>query len=119
MHGIGDEALAARLPDFCRSEEALIRTDYPATLERLAEVFPAAESHVGFYETMFSEGEIARLSACLGIPSRPELGSEMIHGGKAADLPGDAASLAWAALEPIYRRCNALYPETKSIWRSG
>lgn len=116
---VGDPALAALLPEFCLREEFALRTDYPGTLARISEAFRADEVHIGFYETMFSPGEIERVSAFLGIPARPHFACQLVHRGQDADLLPEIARSARTLLEPIYRQCAELYPETKLLWRSA
>lgn len=48
-----------------------VRTDYQATIEALEAVFPIDKIFYGFYETLFSEAEVKRLTDFLGINYKP------------------------------------------------
>jgi hypothetical protein len=109
----------AQFPAFCRSQEAMLRTNYPVTIERLRQVFPEQDIHFGFYETMFQPEEIERLSAFLGIPPQPEMGNVRVHGGASRSLPKGARVAARSVLEPVYAQTQALFPQTRDFWTAA
>ena len=104
--------MAAQFPQFCRSQEAMLRTGYPETIDRLREVFAEDEIQFGFFETMFEAAEIERLSAFLDVPARTQVGSVRVHSGASRSLREDSRAAARAVLEPIYARTQAHFPQT-------
>jgi hypothetical protein len=115
---VGDVAdYQAYFPEFCRTDEAQLRTDYAAIIGRLREAFAEGQLHFGFFENMFEAGEIARLSAFLGLEARPEMGSVRVHAGKdRASLPTEIRAQARANLGRIYRETEALFPQSSALW---
>lgn len=53
--------------DTFADDKVLVRTAYERTIEHLERAFRADELYFGFYETLFTEAEMSRLCAFLGI----------------------------------------------------
>lgn len=54
-------------PEYVKDKEVVVRTNYKMTIKNLEQVFDPDDIYYGFYETLFSDEEIGRLCAFLGI----------------------------------------------------
>jgi hypothetical protein len=106
----------AELPHFAQTEDCRFRTDYPTTIANLRAVFPERDIHFGFYETMFQEPEIERLSRFVGITPRPTHAKKKVFEGSALGLSASKWEETREVLAPIYRACAELFPITKDLW---
>lgn len=57
------------LIDYIRSDQARLRTNYPATLTRLRAAFSEDQLFIGCYETFFSPTELDRIATFFGLPA--------------------------------------------------
>ena len=90
--------------DMQGAHPAFQRSDYAMTLRNLDRAVPASDVLVLFYETMFTEAEMARLAAFAGIAPLGADFKTQVYKGPDASLRPDAARLAAAraALAPVY-----------------
>lgn len=97
------------------------RSWYPEILQRISDVFGENAGFVGFYETLFSEAEVARLCATLGLPYATPDFETRVNSSSTATLGADEALKVRAAnyYRPSYdfmaetygsERMRALWP---------
>lgn len=85
-------------------EEVFARSRYDLTLARLEAAVPRDRIGCFFYETLFDQAEIDRLTDFLGIDPRPAEFSRRVHEGTGKDAVADPALIARAReeLAPVY-----------------
>ncbi|WP_347100790.1 hypothetical protein [Sagittula stellata] len=107
---------AALLP-YLDSTDWRLRGDYPAILERLESVFLSEDLYVGFYETMFSQAEFARLNAFFGTEPDTTFQQQRFNATRqAAPLPPDIRARAAERLAPVYEAVFARWPQMRTHW---
>lgn len=103
--------------EYCMETNFQGLTTYHKTLERCESIFPQEDMFIGFYETLFSEAEIERLSAWLGVPASHSQTSRKRNASVSIREipPKDRASVA-AHFRDVYEAIGEKYPEIRSIW---
>lgn len=91
-----DELLEGAMP------HVRLRSDYCDLWARFAAAVPADRRLVLFYETLFTEAAMRRLTAFLGIGYRPPQADEAVHAGVERRLPEDARRRLRRYLDPVY-----------------
>lgn len=107
----------AYLRDCYSSEQFQVRTRYEVVCPRLISVFRDDELYFGFYETMFGDDEISRLSKFLGIPVDYEYRNKRINASpKSKSL---SKELRWQIRDfysETYKYCFEYFEETRLLW---
>lgn len=112
-----DLDVEGNLRHFHPSEQCRRLTDYARTVRALEEVFDPADIHYGFYESMFQEAEIRRLSDFLGLPAKPELAEVQINvSPKTAEVSERTLAEIAEAYRDVYEFCAERFPETRALW---
>jgi hypothetical protein len=92
--------------------------DYRSHLEALQAVFTPEELFVGFYETLFSDAEIERLCAFLGIDFMPAAyGTRLNTSSAARSLDPELVRTAVKRLKPTYDYCRQVFGELPAAWQ--
>lgn len=100
--------------------QALLRTDYPAALDRLGAAFEPQALHVGFYETMFEAEEFARLNAFLGCTPDPAFIARRFNTTeREAALAPELRARAARALRGIYDETARRFPQAETLWAAS
>jgi hypothetical protein len=116
------ETVAARLraaladPD----DPAMARSRYDRTIERFERVVPRERMFYLFFETMFRQEEMDRLTDFLGIGRRAAPVERKVHPGVRAEVAFPAAleAEAAAALRPVYDFVRARFGDAvPAAWR--
>ena len=97
-----------------------IRTRYDETIRGLEEVFSADDIFYGFYETFFSESEVARLCEFLGIDFvKPNLHKKANASPASAYPSPDDIAAVREFYDATYRFCMDRFGETfiRSVWK--
>lgn len=106
-----------KLLSLALSEESEIRTRYDLTLQNLAAVFPADRLHVGLYEELQREDNVARLSAFCGVESRPAFAGERINEGSTSSaLDPEAAATIARHYRAVYDWAAEHVPQARPLW---
>jgi hypothetical protein len=90
---------------------------YAKSLAALERAFPPERRRVCLYESLFRPESIADLSRWLGIPARPEAGSQRVNAaGAPSALPDGLADEAAAWFAEDYAATVARLPEARRLW---
>ncbi|WP_306751796.1 hypothetical protein [Paracoccus actinidiae] len=117
-HGV-DVALPddQMLLHYLETDQALLRTDYPATLARLEAVFGPDEILTGFYESMFEPDFFMQLNRFFGCTPDPDFIARRFNSTeRGADIPDELRARAAGLLRPIYLSCAERFPEARRLW---
>ena len=119
--GTAEELVAVRYAEPTYAE----RTRYETTVRNLDEAFGEAAFY-GFYEELFAPdtaaGEVARLSAFLGIDHRdPDLSAEFNVSPRSAELPESTVRAVAEHFRPTYELVASRFPDRDlpRIWPSS
>ena len=95
------------------------RSDYAATLARLAEAVDPAKLSVIFYETLFTPAALGRLCGFLGIGAHPAQFSKLVHVGVPVPLDAARQAQARAILAPQYDYVRRTVADLPPRWREN
>lgn len=110
-----EEQLLAQLYS---DEKFQFRTRYEVVCERLRNVFEEEELYFGFYETMFDDGELERISNFLSIPANYEHRNKHVNvSPKGSQISIDLRQKIQSFYSKTYDYCFENFEETKQIWR--
>ncbi len=102
------ETEEAAVAAYAASEIGRVRTRYDRTLAAIEAAFPAEDTILGLYETLFTEGEIARICGALGLAPRPaETGQRLNASAKTAPLSAATRAAIARAYAPVYSAAAA------------
>lgn len=100
------------------SEQFQFRTRYEVVCERLRNVFEEEELYFGFYETMFDDGELERISKFLSIPVNYEHRNKHVNVSPKRSLVSiDLRQKVQSFYSDTYDYCFKNFEETKQIWK--
>lgn len=100
------------------TSNAQARGGYDRTVEALNTAFPD-QAYFGFYETLFQQASVERLSAFLEVQPRPLFGLTRFNEAPRRAAPSDEARRAVAAhFRPVFDYCSTHFPEATAIWPS-
>ena len=103
---------------YAATPHARVRSDYPATLERLFEVFDPDKIFIAFYESLFTAPEIDRLSRFLEVPPNLQFAEQQFNTSPVSEGISPAArEQIEEAFSDVYEDCAARYPKVKELWR--
>jgi hypothetical protein len=92
-------------------------TRYDLTIQTLEEVFDPSDIYFGIFETMFSDGEIRRLSSFLGIEIPGNARQEKVNKSpKQRNLTHFLRQKIATHYECVYQYCNDRFPVTREAW---
>jgi hypothetical protein len=96
------------------------RTRYDLTLERLDSTFQEGEVLIEFYESLFTEYAIERITTFIGVPRHSAEFHHRVAAHLRPPMPAVYARLAREAFAPVYEYCRhrfgALVPQ---FWHGG
>ena len=96
------------------------RTRYDRTLAALDKAFAPEDVLLGFYETLFFESELRRITDFLGIDCEPaDFGHQVNASPRSAELESETAAPVRAHYDATYQACFDRFGEDfiKGIWR--
>lgn len=100
------------------SEQFQFRTRYELICERLRHVFDEDELYFGFYETMFDENELERLSKFLNVPVNYEYRKMKVNESpKKSEISTDLREKIKCFYSETYDYCFEHFEQTKLIWK--
>ena len=100
------------------NEQYQFRTRYEIICERLRNVFAEEELYFGFYETMFDDGELERISKFLSIPVNFEYRNKQVNvSPKINQISVDLRERIKSFYSDTYNYCFENFEETKLIWK--
>ena len=108
-----DSYAAGEKPEVAR------RSDYAATLARLARAVDPSQVLVEFYERLFSAEAIARLCAFLGIRAVPGDYGRRVHESAPAVLDDGRRAVAQRLLAPQYDYVHRLFGDLPERWQAN
>lgn len=109
-----DEDCLARL---YRSEHFQFRTMYQETIRALESVFRPDAIFYGFYESLFTEATLDRLSDFLGVPPNyAAIDQRFNTSPKFEHCRPDLRLDVIRFYEDVYAFCRTRFPETKTLW---
>lgn len=112
-------ALNAHVLTQARQEWCVERTCYEEIIPALEDVFPAEDLFFGFYENFITEGEVARLTAFLGLEAHPpQLARRVNVSPREHDLTTETVTQLRAFYAPTYRFCREKFGAEKidQLW---
>lgn len=113
----GIEALLARALDGDPGQD-LARSRYEATLAALDAAVAPERAGLFFYETLFEQGEVDRLTDFLGVGRWPAEVDRRVLAGAAAEVSEAGLRAAEAALAPTYAALRARFGDgLPAAWR--
>jgi len=96
-----------------------IRTRYDWTIRTIEQVFAPKDIFYGFYEEMFTPGELEPLCAFLGVPCRPEeIDIHVNITKRTQEMAPDLRARIQAHYAPVYDFCARRFPQTTGLWAS-
>ena len=100
------------------SEQFQFRTRYEVVCERLRNVFEEEELYFGFYETVFDDGELERISKFLSIPVNYEHRNKHVNvSPKISQISMDLRQKVKSFYSNTYDYCFKNLEETRQIWK--
>lgn len=100
------------------SEQFQFRTRYEVVCERLRNVFEEEELYFGFYETMFDDGELERISKFLSVPVSYEQRNKKVNASpKKSQISIALRKEIQGFYSDTYDYCFERFEETKLIWK--
>ncbi|MDG1029362.1 MAG: hypothetical protein P8P76_00905, partial [Alphaproteobacteria bacterium] len=100
------------------SERFQFRTRYEVVCERLRNVFEEEELYFGFYETMFDDDELERISKFLNVPVNYEHRNKKVNvSPKKSQIPTDLREKIQCFYSDTYDYCFEHFEQTKLIWK--
>jgi hypothetical protein len=107
----------AALRRYVAGEEARLRGDYARTLAVIDAVFASDEVFFGFYETIFTEGEVRRLSAFFGVqPDLDFVANKVNVSARGGALAPETVRAVQQVFADTYAVCAERFPVTREIW---
>lgn len=91
------------------NQEFWKRSDYARTLTELTAVIPPERLHVTFYETLFNEASLRKLTDFLGLSYRPADFDTVSHAGRPEKMDDTQRGRAIAALRQQYAYCETFF----------
>ena len=108
----------AALLEYIQTEQARLRGNYAMTLSNLLAVFSADDLFLGCFETLFTKGELNRLSEFLQFPPRPEALANRVHAYSETRPLNPSLRLEVAGVfRDVYEYFEAQYPAISAVWR--
>lgn len=117
---LSDQELEAELHQMADLPGTRVRTDYRHTVNSLEEAFGADNVFFGFYETLFSDHEIARLLDFLNISwLNPPLETRVNSSRSAFRLSGHIKRQIRELYSEVYEYCEHRFPgvEVNELWQ--
>lgn len=119
---LGLQASGGKFAAFAATPPNLQRSQFETTIAAVESVFPAAQVHYDFYETLFTPEAMTDLMEFLDLPQRPANFAERVNASP-LQVPLAASERASVArmLEPTYRFCAARFgaERIQKIWRNA
>jgi len=122
--GVSRLGVDVSLPDeesllgYVSSHHARVRTNYPDTLDRLLSVFGEEAVFVGFYESLFTESELVRLSRFLNVQPDMSFVQQQFNTSPVTEGISPAARhRIEETFSAVYKTCAARYPQVKNLWQ--
>lgn len=102
----GNQSASALLRQRYAKPNNEMRTRYDTTIAALETAFDPGQIHYGFYETLFSDSELQRLTGFLGIEARPaDFGARINASPRDEVLDPDVAAEVRRHYAATYDRC--------------
>lgn len=119
---VTSEGLAERMAEAIAdpNDPAMLRSRYDLTIRALDAAVPADKVFYFFYETMFRQSEMDRLSDFLGVARRSAPVDRMVHASKYSSMgfPPEIEAAAREALAPTYDFVRARFGDlTPEKWQ--
>ena len=106
------------LEEMYSNEQFQLRTRYEIICERLRNCFDEEELYFGFYETMFDDGELERISKFLCIPVNYEHRNKHLNiSPKKSQISINLRQKIQSFYSNTYDYCFENFEETRLIWR--
>ena len=100
------------------SKQYQFRTQYEKVCERLRRNFSDEELYFGFYETMFNDSEIERLSAFLDVPVRYEHRNRRLNASpKKYEISNELRQKIQAFYSETYDYCFENFEAARLAWK--
>lgn len=105
------------LRQYIETPEAQFRTRYHDTLSMLHQSFRSEDIFVGFFENLFSEKEIERLSRFVGCPEDPDFARERFNTTQRDDAIGpETRRHVRERFREVYDQVAIQYPVSRELW---
>jgi Sulfotransferase family len=100
-----------------RSDQFNFRSSYHKTIQALESVFPPDAIFYGFYENLFTEATLDRLSRFLGIPAHYAVIDQSLNASpKSEPCRSDLRQEVMHYYADVYAFCQKRFPEVRELW---
>ena len=114
---ISDETLNSWFVNTYTSPEMIARTKYNKTVTELYESFNADQIYIGFFESLFTNSSVKKLSNFLNLDLSYVNLHDKINASKEIYLDSLLRTSCREFYKEVYEFCADKYPETKILWK--
>lgn len=117
--GIGSANLdfSSAIKAYYKSEHCALRTNYQSIIFEAKKVFLEEDLYIGIYESMFTRGEMQRLSSFLGVDLFMEYSDVKVNKTSGLAEITNADSMIESYYADVYDFCFKNYSITQELWR--
>lgn len=101
---------------YSRRQTCKIRTNYHKTIQELEKVFDSGDLFYGFYENMFEQEEIDRLSRFLYVDSDAAFRERKFNYGSKISIDASSAMEVAREYMDVYRYILPRFPQVGGLW---
>jgi len=112
----GETDFNKALLEYYRSDFCILHTNYQNIITEASKVFPSENVYIGFYENMFSEREISRLSNFIGIEPKFEYSKVFVNKTIGSIEETNSDIVIKEFYSDTYDFFHNNYPITKELW---
>ncbi|MDM7859708.1 sulfotransferase [Alteromonas sp. ASW11-36] len=113
---VGETDFEKALLQYYKSEHCTLRTQYQNIILEAAKVFNPEDIYVGFYENMFDEDEVKRISQFLQVEPKYEFVKVRVNKTKNTVMETKSDTLIKEFYADTYAYFYQNYPVTKELW---
>ena len=112
----GEINFTKALEQYYKSEHCRLRTNYHLIIDRAYQAFEKENIYIGFFENMFTESQIEKLSAYIGVHANLKFGKFKINKtkNKVTETIIDREIVSYYS--KVYKYCFNNLPITKRLW---
>ena len=105
------------LLEYCKSSDALLRTQYDDTVREIEKAVPRADVFYGFFEDLFEPASIDELSSFLGLQPKHDFARRTFNATeKKISIERNVLRSVANQYASVYEFCENRFPRTKDLW---